>query len=242
MKESTGKILSERLSAHPSLKINFSWTFAGNVVYAACQWGMLIVLTRMGAALVGQFALGLAITAPIIMFGDLQLRAVQYTDVHAEDYCFGHYLALRIISNSLALLIISCIALVGGYRWETATVIIQLGIAKVFESFSDICYGVFQQHEMMSIVSKSLFLRGTLALLGLGLGTHMTGTVFGGVFGLSLAWLLVLILYDFRNATRVLKFICPTHPALAGIPFAPSGNFINSGHWRGLQPLLDSFK
>ncbi|MGI8856402.1 MAG: hypothetical protein ACR2JW_11675, partial [Thermomicrobiales bacterium] len=51
-----------------SLRANFSWTFVGNVVYAACQWGMLVVLAKLGSPeVVGQFALGLAITAPVIM-------------------------------------------------------------------------------------------------------------------------------------------------------------------------------
>src|SRR2546425_157717 len=69
------------LVAPRSLRANFSWTLAGNVVYAACQWGMLIVLARLGSpTMLGQFALGLAVTTPVIIFANLQLRAVQTTD------------------------------------------------------------------------------------------------------------------------------------------------------------------
>ena len=49
-----------------TLRRNFSWTFVGNFVYAACQWGMLVVLAKLGTPeMVGQFTLGLAVTAPV---------------------------------------------------------------------------------------------------------------------------------------------------------------------------------
>ncbi len=64
-----------------SLRSNFVWTLSGNLVYAACQWGMLVVLARMGnAEMVGQFALALSIITPVLMFTNLQLRSVQATD------------------------------------------------------------------------------------------------------------------------------------------------------------------
>src|SRR5262245_17210531 len=51
-----------------SLRRNFSWSFAGNAVYAGCQWGMLMVMAKLGSPeVVGQFALGLAVTGPITM-------------------------------------------------------------------------------------------------------------------------------------------------------------------------------
>src|SRR5690606_40180926 len=64
-----------------SLRVNFSWTLAGNIVYAGCQWAMLVVLARLGRAeMVGQFALGLAITGPVLMCTNLNLRSVPATD------------------------------------------------------------------------------------------------------------------------------------------------------------------
>ena len=87
-----------------SLRANFSWTFVGNVIYAACQWAMLVVLAKLGSPeIVGQFALGLAITAPVIMLTNLQLRAVQATDAK-RAYSFGDYLGLRLAVTPLALL------------------------------------------------------------------------------------------------------------------------------------------
>src|SRR5580700_4270976 len=87
-----------------SIRANFAWTLAGYAVYAGCQWGMLVALAKLGTpAMVGQFALGLAATAPLLMFANLQLRTVLATDTRGE-YAFSDYLGLRLSSTLLALL------------------------------------------------------------------------------------------------------------------------------------------
>ena len=51
------------------------------MVYAACQWGAIVALARLGNAfMIGQFSLGLALATPVLMFTNLHLRAVQATD------------------------------------------------------------------------------------------------------------------------------------------------------------------
>lgn len=72
-----------------SLFQNFSWTFIGNVVYAISQWGIIVVLSKFGnVMMVGQYAIGLAVTAPIILFANLKLRDVQATDASSK-FRFG---------------------------------------------------------------------------------------------------------------------------------------------------------
>ena len=188
-----------------SLRANFSWTFAGNAAYVGCQWGMLVVLAKLGSPeMVGQFALGLAITAPVIMFTNLQLRSVQATDARRE-YLFGDYLGLRLTTTALALLVILGIVLVSGYRWETALVILAVGIAKAFEAISDAFYGLLQQHERMDRIAKSMVIKGLLSLVALGVGVHLMGSVFWGAVGLAVAWALVLVGYDIRSGALILN-------------------------------------
>lgn len=89
-----------------ALSRNFAWTLAGNVVYAGCQWGILIAIAKLGTpAMVGQFALGLAVCAPVFMFTSLQLRAVLATDA-GDEYRLGNYLALRILGTGIGLAVI----------------------------------------------------------------------------------------------------------------------------------------
>jgi O-antigen/teichoic acid export membrane protein len=188
-----------------TLRRNFSWTFIGNLVYAGCQWGMLVVLAKLGSPeMVGQFTLGLAVTAPVIMFTNLQLRVVQATDAN-KDYSFSDYLGLRLIGTALGILAIALITLFSGYRRETCFVILLIGLAKAFESISDIFFSLLQQHERMDRIAISLMIKGPLSLLMLGTGVYLSHSVLWGTAGLVVAWAIVLITYDIRNGLMMLK-------------------------------------
>jgi O-antigen/teichoic acid export membrane protein len=193
-----------------SLRHNFSWTFVGNFVYAACQWGMLVVLAKLGSPeKVGQFTLGLAIATPVIMLTNLQLRSLQVTDAK-QEFFFQDYLSLRLIMTGLALLIITLITFAAGYRWEISLIILAIAVAKVCESITDICYGLIQQYERMDHIAISLIIQGILSLLLLGVGFYVTNSVLGAIIGLIIARFLVLWGYDFRIVASILGNL--SHP------------------------------
>jgi len=190
-------------AALPSLRRNISWTFAGNLVYVLCQWGMLTVLAKLGnPQMVGQFALGLAVTAPVVLFANLSLRQVQATDARRQ-YAFGDYLGLRLLTTALAFLVIVGVAFVG-YRPETALVVLAVGLAKSFEAVSDAFYGLLQQRERMDRIARSMMIKGVLSLAALGVTVYATGSVFWGAVGLAAAWAAVLLLYDARSGALLL--------------------------------------
>jgi O-antigen/teichoic acid export membrane protein len=188
-----------------TLHKNVSWTLIGNGVYAACQWGMLVVLAKLGTPeMVGQFALGLAIATPIFALTNLQLRSIQATDI-GKQYRFGDYLALRLISSVSALLLIAVMGLLRGYRWETFLVICLVGLAKAFESISDVFSGLIQRRDRSDLTAISLMVKGILSLLLLGIGLHLSGSILWGVTGLSFTWAIVLFSYDLQNALLLLN-------------------------------------
>ncbi|GAA6615055.1 oligosaccharide flippase family protein [Scytonema sp. NUACC26] len=188
-----------------TLSRNFSWTFAGNLVYAGCQWCILVALAKLGTPeMVGQFTLGLAVTAPILLFANLQLRAVQVTDAK-HQYLFSDYLGLRLVTTALALVVVVLVTLIAGYRWETSIIILVIGLAKGLESFSDAIYGLVQQHERMDYIAISLMLRGSLSLILLSAGVYLGGSVMWGALGLAVGWAVVLVFYDIRNAVLILN-------------------------------------
>jgi O-antigen/teichoic acid export membrane protein len=188
---------------HLSLHANFSWTFVGNVVYAACQWGMLTALAKLGTPeMVGQFSLGLAIGAPVMMLANLQLRGVQATDARRE-YDFGEYLALRLVTTALAFLVVACAALMMGYLAETMLVILALGLYKSIQSLSDVFYGLMQQQERMDYIARALILKGPLSLIALGALVYLTHSVAWGAVGLFAVHLAVLLAYERRNARLI---------------------------------------
>lgn len=186
-----------------SLRTNISWTFAGNLVYVSCQWGMLMILAKLGTPeIVGRFALGLAIAGPVMIFANLSLRQAQATDVW-RGYVFGEYLTLRLLTTVVALLIISILAFVG-YQLELALVILAVGLAKSFEAISDVFYGLLQQRERMDRIARSMIMKGVISLISLGSIFYLTESVFWAAMGLTVAWAAILLGYDVRSGVLML--------------------------------------
>src|SRR5262249_18402587 len=113
-----------------SLRSNFVWVLTGNVVFAACQWGMIVALAKLGSSfMIGQFSLGVAIASPVLMFTNLHLKAVQATDARRLT-SFAEYLRLRGAMTLCGLAVIAGIALFGNYEPQTRLVILAVALAK----------------------------------------------------------------------------------------------------------------
>jgi O-antigen/teichoic acid export membrane protein len=187
-----------------SLRSNFAWVLTGNVVYAACQWGMIVALAKLGNSfMVGQFSLGLAIATPVLMFTNLHLRAVQATDA-TRLYSFAEYLQLRMVMTSLAIAVIAGIGWFENYEHRTLMVVLVLALAKGIETLSDIHYGLFQLNDRLDQTGRSMMLRGALSVVALCAGLYLTRDVFWGCVGLALVWLAALLFFDFRRVHRFL--------------------------------------
>ncbi len=189
----------------PRLRTTFAWTLGGNVVYAGCQWGMISVLAKLGsAAAVGQFALALAITAPVFMLTNLFLRGIQATDAGC-DFVFGEYFTLRIVGTSVALVFI-LIALssfsFGSLSWG---VVLFIAAAKSVESLTDVIAGLLQRHERLDQVSISMMLKGCCSLLAFSLAFTRWGRLTFACAALALTWLAVFVAYDLRVANKLLR-------------------------------------
>src|SRR5687767_14336395 len=186
-----------------SLPVNFAWAITGQAAYAASQWGILIVLAKLGTpAMVGQFALGFAIAAPVFMFANLQLRAVLATDA-SRDFRLTDYWNLQFGMIGLGLLATALIALAAGYRADTAAVVLLVACAKSVECFSELCYGILQRQERLDHLGKALLLKAPCTLVAVAAGVWLSGTVVGGVTGLVIAWIVVLMAVDLRLARPV---------------------------------------
>ena len=181
------------------LHSNFVWILAGNIIYAACQWGLIVTLAKAGSSLmIGRFSLGLAIATPVLMFTNLNLRAVQATDAK-RLYSFAEYLQLRSLMTLAALAVIAGLAWVERYDLQTKLVILAVAIMKATETLSDIHYGLFQLNDRLDQTGTSMMVRGALSIVGLSVGLYLTHDVFWGCIGVSLFWIATLLLFDFRR-------------------------------------------
>jgi O-antigen/teichoic acid export membrane protein len=189
----------------PPLRVTFAWALAGNVIYAGCQWGMISVLAKLGSTTaVGQFALALAITAPIFMLTNLALRSVEATDARSE-FGFGQYFTLRITSTSLAFVTILAIVTLLRYDRKVSAVIVLIGLAKAVESFSDVIAGLLQKRERLDQVAISMMLKGGFSIVAFGATFYYLRSVEAACVALIVAWLSVFLAYDLRLARNLVR-------------------------------------
>ena len=173
---------------------DFSWTLGANIFYAACQWLMLSVLAKAcPTAEVGLFSLGLAITAPILMFSNLQLRNVQATDARAR-FDFKEYLTLRLATTGVALLAILLFAALQPHH--ALAVVLVVGLSKCFEAVSDVLQGYLQQREHMVTIARSMILKGLLSIALVIVAVSRYRTALAAACALAIGSLAVLLFYD----------------------------------------------
>lgn len=188
-----------------SLRTNMAWVFAGNMVYAVSQWLILIVLAKLGTPeMVGQYAFAVALASPIIVFSNLRLRSLVAVDTE-DEYQFGDYFGLRLLSTLLALLVIAALSVLAPSP-TGALVLLAVACAKGFESISDLVYGRFQLHERLDYMAKSMLLRSVLAVGAFGLGMALGGSLVWGALGVCIAWGFILLVYDLPNTAAILQF------------------------------------
>jgi O-antigen/teichoic acid export membrane protein len=180
-----------------------SWGLFGSVTYAGCQWVMLVMLAKLGTAeMMGRFALGFAVAAPVFLLANLSLREVLVTDARGE-HPFGDYVALRLITTLAGLLIISGIAGFAADSWEARSTVVLVGVVKALEAVSDVLHGLMQKHERMDLIARSIVTRGVLSLLLFGAAVHLLGSIVWGLVLVSAGSALVLATYDVPVASRL---------------------------------------
>src|SRR6059036_2752239 len=186
-----------------SLQRNVAWALVGNLGYSACQWAVLACIAKLGtAADVGLFALGLALTAPVITLTNLNLRLLQSTDAR-EDYPFSVYLSVRLIGTVLGLAAIAAMAFGLGYQGITLYLILAVALGKAFEAVSDVVFGLLQKAENLRRVAVSMLAKGVISLLAVGLVLQMTGDIILATVAMALCWGSLLLTYDLPAAFRL---------------------------------------
>jgi O-antigen/teichoic acid export membrane protein len=150
--------------AEPSLRKNFSWALSGNVVYAAAQWGILVVVAKLGTVeMVGQLAFAFAVAAPVFLFANLQLNALQISD-SAAAYSFERYLVVRLLTTTAAVLVVLGIDLAATGSETAALVLLFVATGKAVDAISDIYVGRLQRAERLDAIASYWTVNGLMSL------------------------------------------------------------------------------
>ena len=175
----------------------------GNTTYAIGQWIILVTLAKLGTPSdVGRYALGLALTAPVFLFLNLQLRNLLATDP-MQSFQDSDYIRLRL--SCVALASGTCAALILALPLDATVTRIALALlaAKSAESGSDLAYGFFQRDRTFSAQGLSMALRGLGGAFLFGIAFVLTGSIPMAVLALSTVWWLIFIAHDRRLVRRI---------------------------------------
>ena len=173
-----------------------SFALSGNYVYLIAQWATLLSIVKFATPSdVGAFALGLAISAPVVMLLNMQLRILLATDAKTQFHP-RLYLRLRIGTSGLAFLICTVATFLLHSTDAIRVVILLVAASKSIEAISDCIYGGFQREQFNRSVATSLLLR---SLFGAGSFAVILATGYSlevALIGLIAAWAAVLIVHD----------------------------------------------
>lgn len=204
---------------------------AGNATFAASQLVMLVVLARTTSpTVVGEYAVALAVAAPIYMLANLKLRQLAVTDVRGERP-YRAYFTSRVTATAVAWFVIAAVA---GVMWNSlGFTLLLVSSIKALDSVSDILYAVPHRRGRLDVVSRFLIARGVLSsvafssALALGLDLHAALMGSLGAFALCLPYeisngakyeSLALTLRS-RQARAVTRLAAPLGLALAAASF-----------------------
>ena len=188
-----------------SLRFNLVSSTLGYMGYGAAQWAMLIVLARLATPeAVGQFSLAFALTAPVFLAFDMQLRRIVASDV-THRISPRAALSVRVSGCALATAAIMVVSAYLHYSSVQRDLNLAVALAKSCESISDLLYGYFQRVEKMHSIAFSLLLKGVGGLAGLWAVLWQTGSVVHATTAVACAWFLLLVSFDAPRVRKLLR-------------------------------------
>lgn len=175
----------------------------GNVVFNLTQIALLVTVARIdGVETVGQFALMLAVAAPVYLTVGLNLRVVRATDAERR-WTHRQYARLRWLLNLLAMAVTLGVGVALGLEGSAIVALFFVCVSKSAEAASLLLYGYMQLQDRMDLVARSMVARGVLGVLAFASTGLLSGELAPACVGLAVAWLVVWSMFDRPASARL---------------------------------------
>jgi O-antigen/teichoic acid export membrane protein len=191
--------------AKPSLRRNAMYSAFANGVFGLTQWGMIIVVARLGSASdVGVITVITALVTPIFMFAQMAMRDGHSVD-DLDDFTRADYVALRILSSLVALAVAGLLILT---YLSPSGVVVQasasaFALVKLMGAQTNMNHGIFQRAERLDYVAVSIISRGVFGLMAFAACYWVTRNLALAFVAEALAWWICLWLIDRRFLERL---------------------------------------
>lgn len=187
------------------IKRKLTWSLGGNIAYAISQWIIVSIIARYGTAEdLGIYSIGLAVTAPIVLFFSFQLRTILATDIK-NQFSFNQYFGGRLVHLTISYIVIIPVAFFYSNNSSSFIIILLMGLVKYVEALSDVCMGFFQKHSRIDLIGKSQLGRGIVSVVVVGLLYISTQNITISIFGLLIVMLLRLFFFDMKYLKAYVK-------------------------------------
>lgn len=182
-------------SGSTSDAIDVALTVGSRLVYAASQAAVLVLIARLGGIQgTASFIWAMALTAPVFMFTNMNLRELISTET-ARGYGVRDYWNMRLLSTAGGLAVLAAIVLnvAPAHEWF---VIAAVAVGKALESINDLILGAYHRYKRADRAAISLITRSLGGCLCLAAILATTSNVAAGLVGMTLFQLLSLVIYD----------------------------------------------
>lgn len=184
---------------HPGrslLRRNFFWTFVGNTVYSACQWGLLSLLAKLTTPeMVGEYALAVAVTAPLLYVANFGIGIMLVTDTNRQ-FRFQQYRTARLLLIGATLLAVVVICFVSRFTTEVALLTFIVAVIQSSDCLSELYRSVMLRSEQMSRIAVSLIIRGVASVGTAGAVLLYSRNLLWALMGMAITRIAVLVAYD----------------------------------------------
>lgn len=140
-------------------KSSVFWNMMSSGINSVVSMFLLLVVTRVvGVAEAGIFSLGFSTSQMLLTIGNYGMRNYQVTDLN-NKYSMRVYLASRVLTNILMMMIAVAFVFVEGYYWEKALVTLSLCALKMTDAFDDVYGGYYQKNGRLDVSGKLMTIR-----------------------------------------------------------------------------------
>ena len=135
-----------------SLLNKAKWLLSGNILFAFSQWLMLIMFTHFSNPIqLGYYSYALAITAPIFMLSNLQLRPLVVADLNLErKFSYSEYFSLRLLTILFAIIV--SLFFIDWKNNLALSIVLVVVLIKASESVSDIIYAYYNANKKTKFI------------------------------------------------------------------------------------------
>ncbi len=197
-----------------SIQANMLWNSIGSLFYQGCMWLLTVLVVRLSTDYQNSGALAFAMSVGNVfyMLGTYNLRTYQVADTTGR-YSPSNYVAIRIVTVVLALIICIPYSIIVSPSQSTLLVICAFLLFKADEVFVNVFYGVDQQNLRLDISGKSQIIRGVLCVALFTLGMLISDSLQISLLAMAAGCCSTTVLFDFPKTKQLVPSLAPHIPA-----------------------------